>query len=100
MGYTREAAARYSFLLAIPAVLASGLFELKEAGEGHVSWGPTIFATFVAFGVGYAVIAWFMKFITTRSFMPFVIYRIILGIVLFILIGMGVLSPHAGESAG
>jgi undecaprenyl-diphosphatase len=100
MGYTREAAARYSFLLAIPAVLASGLFELKEAGEGHVSWGPTIFATFVAFGVGYAVIAWFMKFITTRSFMPFVIYRIILGIVLFILIGMGVLSPHAGESGG
>ncbi|MEU0086363.1 undecaprenyl-diphosphate phosphatase [Streptomyces sp. NPDC006274] len=100
MGYTREAAARYSFLLAIPAVLASGLFELKEAGEGHVSWGPTIFATFVAFGVGYAVIAWFMKFITTRSFMPFVTYRIVLGIVLFILIGMGVLSPHAGESAG
>jgi undecaprenyl-diphosphatase len=100
MGYTREAAARYSFLLAIPAVLASGLFELKEAGEGHVSWGPTIFATFIAFGVGYAVIAWFMKFITTRSFMPFVIYRIILGILLFVLIGMGVLSPHAGESAG
>ncbi|MBT2505775.1 undecaprenyl-diphosphate phosphatase [Streptomyces sp. ISL-98] len=101
MGYTREAAARYSFLLAIPAVLASGAFELKDASEGgHVSWGPTIFATIIAFVVGYAVIAWFMKFITTKSFMPFVIYRIVLGILLFILVGMGVLSPHAGESAG
>lgn len=100
MGYTREAAARYSFLLAVPAVLASGVFELKDAGEGHVAWGPTIFATFIAFGVGYVVIAWFMKFITTKSFMPFVIYRIVLGILLFILVGAGSLSPHAGESAG
>ncbi|MER5737126.1 MULTISPECIES: undecaprenyl-diphosphate phosphatase [unclassified Streptomyces] len=101
MGYTRESAARYSFLLAIPAVLASGVFELKDAGEGgHVSWGPTIFATIVAFAVGYAVIAWFMKFITTKSFMPFVIYRIALGILLFVLVGAGVLSPHAGESGG
>jgi undecaprenyl-diphosphatase len=100
MGYTREAAARYSFLLAVPAVLASGVFELKEAGEGHVSWGPTIFATVIAFGVGYLVISWFMKFITTKSFMPFVIYRVILGIVLFALIATGELSPHAGESAG
>ncbi|MFF9147967.1 undecaprenyl-diphosphate phosphatase [Streptomyces sp. NPDC014861] len=99
MGYNRESAARYSFLLAIPAVLASGVYELKDAGEGgHVSWGPTIFATIVAFGVGYAVIAWFMKFITTKSFMPFVIYRIALGILLFILVGTDVLSPHAGES--
>ncbi|TLQ47209.1 undecaprenyl-diphosphate phosphatase [Streptomyces marianii] len=100
MGYTREAAARYSFLLAIPAVLASGVFELKDAGEGHVSWGPTVFATVIAFAVGYAVIAWFMKFITTKSFMPFVIYRIILGILIFILVGTDVLSPHAGESGG
>ncbi|MEW2529986.1 undecaprenyl-diphosphate phosphatase [Streptomyces sp. NPDC047071] len=99
MGYTRESAARYSFLLAIPAVLASGAYELKDAGEGHVSWGPTIFATIIAFVVGYAVIAWFMKFITTKSFMPFVYYRILLGVVLFILVGMGELSPHAGESA-
>ncbi|QCX75075.1 Undecaprenyl-diphosphatase [Streptomyces sp. YIM 121038] len=99
MGYTRESAARYSFLLAIPAVLASGAYELKDAGEGHVSWGPTIFATIIAFVVGYAVIAWFMKFITTKSFMPFVYYRVLLGIVLFILVGMGELSPHAGESA-
>jgi undecaprenyl-diphosphatase len=92
MGYRREAAARYSFLLAIPAVLASGLFELKDAAEGgHVSWGPTAFAT---------VIAWFMKFISTKSFMPFVWYRIALGVVIIVLVSLGVLSPHAAESAG
>ncbi|MFC9231001.1 undecaprenyl-diphosphate phosphatase [Streptomyces decoyicus] len=100
MGYTRESAARYSFLLAIPAVLASGVFELKDAGQGHVSWGPTLFATVIAFVVGYAVIAWFMKFISHKSFMPFVIYRILLGIVLFALVAAGTLSPHAGETAG
>jgi undecaprenyl-diphosphatase len=101
MGYTREAAARYSFLLAIPAVLASGLYELKDAMEkDHVSWGPTVFATIIAFAVGYAVIAWFMKFISTKSFMPFVWYRIALGIVIIVLVTMGVLSPHAAESAG
>ncbi|GFH81006.1 MULTISPECIES: undecaprenyl-diphosphate phosphatase [Streptomyces diastaticus group] len=99
MGYTREAAARYSFLLAVPAVLASGFYELREAGEGHVAWGQTIFATLIAFAVGYAVIAWFMKFITTRSFMPFVYYRVLLGLLIFALVTAGVLSPHAGESA-
>ena len=100
MGYTRESAARYSFLLAIPAVLASGLYELKDVGEGHVSWGPTALATVIAFGVGYAVIAWFMRYISSRSFLPFVYYRIALGIVLFVLVGTDVLSPHAGESSG
>jgi undecaprenyl-diphosphatase len=101
MGYRREAAARYSFLLAIPAVLASGLFELKDAAEGgHVSWGPTLFATVIAFAVGYAVIAWFMKFISTKSFMPFVWYRIALGVVIIVLVATGALSPHAAESAG
>lgn len=61
--------------------------------------GPTIFATVIAFGVGYAVIAWFMKFITTKSFMPFVVYRIGLGLVLLALIWLGVLSPTAGQAA-
>ncbi|WP_037616497.1 undecaprenyl-diphosphate phosphatase [Streptomyces aureus] len=101
MGYSRAAAARYSFLLAMPAVLASGTFELKDAAaEGHVSWGPTVFATVIAFAVGYAVIAWFMKFISHKSFMPFVWYRIALGLTLFALVSGDVLSPHAGESAG
>ncbi|MEV6511360.1 undecaprenyl-diphosphate phosphatase [Streptomyces sp. NPDC051642] len=101
MGYTREAAARYSFLLAMPAVLASGAFELKDAAEeGHVAWGPTMFATVIAFVVGYAVIAWFMKFISHKSFMPFVYYRVALGIVIIALVAAGALSPHAAESAG
>ncbi|MCI0386389.1 undecaprenyl-diphosphate phosphatase [Streptomyces sp. CNQ085] len=100
MGYSREAAARYSFLLAIPAVLASGLFELTEIGEGHVSWAPTLFATVLSFLVAYAVIAWFMRFISTRSFMPFVVYRILLGLLIFALVAAGVVSPHAGESGG
>ncbi|MCX5264433.1 undecaprenyl-diphosphate phosphatase [Streptomyces sp. NBC_00199] len=101
MGYKREAAARYSFLLAIPAVLASGVFETKDALEGgHVAWGPTLFATVIAFASGYAVIAWFMKFISHKSFMPFVWYRIALGVVVIVLVSMGALSPHAGESGG
>ncbi|MFJ6072023.1 undecaprenyl-diphosphate phosphatase [Streptomyces sp. NPDC093065] len=101
MGYRREAAARYSFLLAVPAVLASGVFELKDAMESdHVAWGPTLFATVIAFASGYVVIAWFMKFISTKSFMPFVWYRIALGIVIIALVAAGVLSPHAAESAG
>ncbi|MFJ4715208.1 undecaprenyl-diphosphate phosphatase [Streptomyces sp. NPDC088785] len=101
LGYTRESAARYSFLLAIPAVLASGVFELKDATEGgHVAWGPTVFATLIAFGVGYAIIAWLMKYISSKSFMPFVYYRIALGVALIVLVTLGVLSPHAAESAG
>ncbi|MEU0672008.1 undecaprenyl-diphosphate phosphatase [Streptomyces sp. NPDC006172] len=101
MGYKRESAARYSFLLAIPAVLASGTFELKDAMEGgHVAWGPTAFATVIAFASGYAVIAWFMKFISTKSFMPFVYYRVVLGVAVIVLVSMGALSPHAGESGG
>ncbi|MFD1657343.1 undecaprenyl-diphosphate phosphatase [Streptomyces caeni] len=101
LGYRREAAARYSFLLAIPAVLASGVFELKDAAEtGQVNWGPTLFATVIAFVSGYAVIAWFMKFISSKSFMPFVWYRIALGVVIIVLVSAGALSPHAGESGG
>jgi undecaprenyl-diphosphatase len=101
MGYTPEAAARYSFLLAMPAAPASGTFVLKDAaGEGHIAWGPTMFATVIAFMVGYAVIAWFVTFISHKSFMPFVWYRIALGIVIIGLVTAGVLSPHAAESTG
>ncbi|GGV26048.1 undecaprenyl-diphosphatase 2 [Streptomyces filipinensis] len=100
MGYKREAAARYSFLLAIPAVLASGAFEVKDSvSGGHVAWGPTLFATVIAFASGYAVIAWFMKWISHKSFMPFVWYRVALGVVIIALVSAGVLSPHAAESA-
>ncbi|MFJ8057469.1 undecaprenyl-diphosphate phosphatase [Streptomyces sp. NPDC096142] len=97
MGYSREAAARYSFLLAVPAVLASGGLELLKIGEGTApAWGPTLWATFIAFASGYAVIAWFMKFISRHSFTPFVVYRILLGIALLALVTFGALAPGAG----
>lgn len=93
MGYTREAAARYSFLLAIPAVLASGFFQLaKNAGEpGGAGAGPTALATVIAFGVGYLVIVAFLRFVSTRSYRPFVLYRIALGLLVFALLAAGVI---------
>lgn len=97
MGYTREAAARYSFLLAIPAVLASGGLQVVEVFTGDApgsgtAWGAIIAATIVAFGVGYAVIAWFMRYITTHTFTVFMVYRIILALVLFALLGTGTIA--------
>ena len=93
MGYTRAAAARYAFLLAVPAVLASGLFEARKIGDdASVAWGPTILATVIAFGVGLAVIAWLMRWLSTRSYLPFVIYRLALGSLLLVLLGTGVLA--------
>ncbi|MBK9740120.1 MAG: undecaprenyl-diphosphate phosphatase [Actinobacteria bacterium] len=93
MGYTRAAAARYAFLLAIPAVLASGLFEATKIGdEANVAWGPTLLATIIAFSVGFAVIAWLMTWLTTRSYPPFVLYRLALGSIVLILLATGVLS--------
>lgn len=97
LGYSREAALRYSFLLAIPAVFGSGLYELKGAlgdtAETQVySLSQTFIATSVAFVVGYAVIAWLLKFVTTRSFLPFIIYRIVLGSTLLILLSTGVIN--------
>ena len=94
MGYTREAAARYSFLLAIPAVMASGFYQLYRSWEhgSAVAPGPTALATLVSFGVGYFVIVWFLKLVSTRGYMPFVWYRIALGSLVFALLGLGVLS--------
>jgi undecaprenyl-diphosphatase len=97
LGYTREAAARYSFLLAIPAVLASGLYELaKSVGDfgkaGTPGLGVTLIATVVAFAVGYVVIIAFLRLISTHSFMPFVIYRIVLALVVVVLLLTGALD--------
>lgn len=98
LGFTRESALRYSFLLALPAVFGSGLYELKSAlGETSTnafSMGQTLGATVVAFIVGYSVIAWLMKFISTRTFTPFVIYRIVLGSALLIALATGALSAQ------
>lgn len=96
LGYSRPAATRYAFLLAIPAVFASGLYKLKDIGsDGCLEWGPTIVATIISGLVGYAVIAWLLRYITTHSFTPFVVYRVILAIVLAILLTTGMLSPDA-----
>lgn len=95
MGYTREAAARYSFLLAVPAVLASGFYQLWRSAEvgSAIAPGPTALATLVAFGVGYGVIVAFMKFVSTRSYLPFVVYRLALGLLVLALLQAGVLQP-------
>ncbi|MBK1783045.1 undecaprenyl-diphosphate phosphatase [Prauserella cavernicola] len=99
LGYKRAEAAEYSFLLAVPAVMASGLYQLTDiAGGQGPAWGPTILATVVAFGVGYAVIAWLMAYIKKNSFTPFVIYRVALGVLLLILVFTGVLDPNAGPT--
>jgi undecaprenyl-diphosphatase len=103
LGYNRASAARYAFLLAIPAVLGSGLYQVYKSValpcvEGATNckpevYGPleTLVATVVAFVVAIVVIKFFMIYISKRSFLPFVIYRIALGLVLFVLLGTGVL---------
>jgi len=92
MGYTREAATRYAFLLAIPAVLASGFYQaLDISSDPTAAWGPTILATIIAFLIGYAVIAWLIRYVSTNSYMPFVLYRIGLGTLVLVLLGTGVL---------
>lgn len=92
-GYTREAATRYAFLLAIPAVLGSGLYEARKIGsDATVAWGPTIVATLIAFGIGYAVIAWLLRYLQTNSFRPFVLYRLALAAVIFLLLVTGIVS--------
>ena len=98
LGYSRAAAARYSFLLAIPAVLGSGLFQAYEALTGDVAgetvaWGPTIVATVIAFAVGLTVIAWLLRYLDRGSFTPFVVYRVLLGLLVLALVGTGVLNP-------
>lgn len=96
LGYNRQAALRYSFLLAVPAVFGSGFYELKGAisqggDTGVFTLAETLLATGIAFFIGYAVIAWLLKFVSTRSFAPFIIYRIALGSLLLILLATGVI---------
>lgn len=97
LGFNRQAALRYSFLLAVPAVFGSGFYELKGAisqggDTGVFTMAETLLATGIAFVIGYAVIAWLLKFVSTKSFAPFIIYRIALGSLLIILLVAGVIS--------
>lgn len=97
LGYSREAALRYSFLLAIPAVFGSGFYQLskgltEDVSTNVFSLSQTLAATAIAFVVGYLVIAWLIKFVMTKSFMPFIFYRIALGSTLIILLSTGVIN--------
>lgn len=104
LGYERAAAARYSFLLAIPAIFGSGLYELYKSitspcVQATALCKPEVFtgaetalSTVVAFVVGLVVIAFFMSYISKRSFLPFVIYRILAGIALIVLLATGVIA--------
>jgi len=102
LGYSREAALRYSFLLALPAVFGSGLYELKGAisqsdGANVFTLGQTLVATVVAFIIGYLVISWLIRFVTNRSFAPFIGYRIALGALVLALLSTGVISSSASS---
>ncbi|PKQ26037.1 MAG: UDP-diphosphatase [Actinobacteria bacterium HGW-Actinobacteria-4] len=101
LGLTREAAARYSFLLAIPAVIGSAGYELAtNASELTVSGGPgflaTGIATVVSFALGYFVIIWFLKLVTHRSFLPFVVYRLVFAAVIVVLVMTGTVPALGG----
>ena len=99
LGMERELAARFGFLLAIPAVFASGLFSLPDAfhpvGEGMSATGAQLLvATVIAFVVGFAAIAWFLKFLVSHSMYWFVGYRVVLGVVVLALLGTGVVAAQ------
>ena len=96
-GQKRETAARFSFLMSIPAIGASGLLQLKEAiyilPEG--SFIPLLGGTIAAAIVGYLSIAFLIAFLRKNSTMIFIVYRLVLGTVLLVLLWQGVLSPQA-----
>lgn len=96
LGLERAVAARFSFLLAIPAVVLSGLFQLYKMLKGTETVSEPFFnvavATLVAFVVGYAVIAWFLRYLSNNSFALFVGYRLILGTGVLILVAAGLIG--------
>lgn len=97
LGMNRELAARFGFLLAIPAVLASGLFSLPDAfkpvTEGMSATGAQLaVAIAIAFVVGYAAVSWFLKFLVRHSMYWFVGYRVVLGVTVLALLGTGVVA--------
>ena len=93
LGFERAAAARYSFLLSVPAVVLSGLFELNKIGEeGGAGAGPTILATIAAFVVGYASIAFLLRWLARHSMTVFVVYRVALGVLVLALAGSGAIA--------
>jgi undecaprenyl-diphosphatase len=93
LGLDREAAARYSFLLSVPAVVLSGLFELRKiGGAGSAGAAPTVVATLLAFVVGYASIAFLLRWLVRHNLSVFVIYRVVLGVLVLGLTAAGTIS--------
>jgi undecaprenyl-diphosphatase len=93
LGFKRIDAARYSFLLSVPAVVLSGLFELRHIGEGNGAAAvPTAIATLAAFVVGYASIAFLLRWLGSHSTAIFVIYRVALGALVLALVAAGAIS--------
>ena len=92
MGYDRPSAARYSFLLSLPAIYASGFFEARHIGSEAIAWGPMIGSTVVAFVVAFAVIAWLLRFVSTHTFRGFAVYRVLLAAVVAGLLITGVVA--------
>ena len=96
LGLNRAAAARFSFLLSVPAVVLSGLFELSSIIEGeegeHVGAGALVVATACAFVVGYASIAFLLRFLANHTMFVFVAYRVVLGALVLTLAGAGVIE--------
>ena len=93
-GLDRVTATRLSFFLSIPALLAAGIFELKDAlGAGGVGIGPILVGTLVSFIVAYASVAWLLRFVAGNSIGKFVPYRVALGLVLVVVLATGVMSP-------
>jgi undecaprenyl-diphosphatase len=94
LGLTRETAARFSFLLSIPAVVASGIYELaKIHGTFHLGLGNLLISTVVSGVVGYASIAWLLKYLMRHTTMVFIWYRLILGVLLIILLLNDLMLP-------
>lgn len=95
LGYKRADAAEYAFLLAVPAVIGSGIFQIPDVldlGRDEVS--GTVIAAVVSFVVGYATIAWLLKYVSTHDYKPFVVYRVALGLGVIALLATGVLAPR------
>jgi undecaprenyl-diphosphatase len=92
-GLDRVSAARFSFLLSVPAVVASGLFEARKiGGAGAPGMGVTVVATLISFAVGLASIAWLIRYVSKHSTFIFIGYRIVLGVVLLGLLAGGAIS--------
>jgi undecaprenyl-diphosphatase len=102
LGFSREAAARFSFLLSVPIILAAGIYKLTKALpvlRGEPAWrNATIIGTAVAAIFGYLVIGWLLRYLRTRTTYLFVAWRLVLGVLVAVLLWQGVLPAEDGPA--